>query len=148
MVAYRYRGAAARRGMSSRRGDESTEYLPLQTSISSVSDDSSMSDPEAGLPSSLRSEARDSGTAARGMCPLRNFSGGGMPRLPRPAAPRTARRASMRSWLCSAAPWPSRTHLSASRSSPSVNMTSTCGFQFGAESSRGIGAGSDTSARI
>uniref|UniRef100_A0A0A9ATN4 Uncharacterized protein n=1 Tax=Arundo donax TaxID=35708 RepID=A0A0A9ATN4_ARUDO len=132
--------------MSSRRGDESTEYLPLQTSTSSVSDDSSMSDPEAALPLSLRSEARDSGTAARGMCPLRNFSGGGMPRLPRPAAPRTARRASMRSWLCNAAP--SRTHLSASRSSPSVNMARACGLQLGAETSRGFGAGSDPSARI
>jgi hypothetical protein len=45
-----------RRVTSSRRGDESTEYLPLQTSISSLSDDSSMSDPETALPSSLRSE--------------------------------------------------------------------------------------------
>jgi hypothetical protein len=84
-----------------------------------------------------------------------------MPRPPRPATLRAPRRGSMRSWLCSAPPWPciltkntahrkhasetgnrrpqhlnqlgygstassltSRTHLRASRSSPSVNMAS------------------------
>lgn len=65
-----------RRGRSSwQAGEESTEFLPLQTlTSSSASDDSPMSEAEEAL--------AHAATDARGRSPLLNFSGGGMPSPP------------------------------------------------------------------